>query len=83
MGTVGIVSSSINSSGVYSGGSGGGNWFLRAGGEFFRKFFDKTLRRPRARFAERANGAPGDVVADRLERVRILRHAAAEQHAVR
>src|SRR2546423_9343781 len=50
--------------------------------ELFWKFFDETLCRPRARFAKRANGAPGNVVADRLQCARIFCYAAAAQHAL-
>ena len=82
MGTVGIDSSSINSSGVYSGGSGGGMGFCARDGKFFREFFDKTLRRPGARFAKRANGAAGDVVANGFQCFWIFHHAAAAQHAI-
>ena len=67
---------------MYSGGSGGGAGFVARRGEFFREFFDETLRRPGAGFAEGADGSAGDVVGDGLERVRILHDAAAEQHAV-
>ena len=40
------------------------------------------MGRPGARFAERADRAPGDIVGDGLQRVGILRDPAAEQHAV-
>jgi hypothetical protein len=82
MGTVGIDSSSINSSDVYSGGRGGGMGFWARVANSSGNFFDKTLRRPRAGFAKCANGAPRDVVADGFQCFRIFDHAAAAQHAV-
>src|SRR4051794_10766410 len=46
-------------------------------GEFIGKLVDETLGGPRARFAERADGPPGDVVADRLQSARVFGDAAA------
>src|SRR4029453_4883778 len=50
--------------------------------KLFWKFFDKTLRRPRACFPKRANRAPGAVVSDTFERFWVFRNTAATQHAV-
>src|SRR5437879_8882522 len=55
--------------------------FPRMARKFLWKFFDETLRRPGARFAERANGSAGDIVADRFQSTRVFCHAAAVQHA--
>ena len=51
-------------------------------GKFLREFRDKTLRRPGAGFAERADSPAGDIVADCFQCPRVFRHAATEQHAV-
>src|SRR5438067_3187458 len=61
---------------------GWGEWFPGTGSKFLSKFLYKTLRPPRARFAKGANRSPGNVVADRLERVRIFNNTTAAQHAV-
>src|SRR5204863_9622111 len=58
------------------------NGLLRASSEFFGKFLNKTLCRPGTSFAKSANCAPGNVVADRFERLRIYGDTAAAQHSV-
>src|SRR5438876_7356715 len=54
-----------------------GNGFLGARRKFFREFFDKTLCWPRAGFAKCADGAPRDVIANRLQCLRIFHYPAA------
>src|ERR1700719_4902344 len=51
--------------------------FARASGKFLRKFFNKTLGRPGTRFAKRADGSSGNIVADCLQCARIFRDPAA------
>src|SRR5205085_12521088 len=48
--------------------------------EFFRKFLDKTLGRPRAGFAKSANRPPGNVIANRFQRSRIFSDSATAQY---
>src|SRR5438445_13447435 len=49
-----------------------GNWFLRPRGKLHWKLLDKTRGWPRACFAESPGRTPTGVVADGLERFRIL-----------
>ena len=81
MGTVGIDSSSINSSDVYSGGGVGERVSGRAS-QILREIFRQNFASAKTGFAKCADSAPRDVVANRLQCVRIFNYAAAAQHAV-
>jgi len=73
--TVGISCSSISSWACIP----GEGWapVVCTRSKFFRKFLNKALRWPRARFAKCADSASGDVVTNGLERLRIFHNAAA------
>jgi len=60
-----MIDSSINSSGVYSGGIAR-NRLLRARGEIRRGICRRNLRGPGARFAEGADGSAANVIGDGL-----------------
>ena len=83
MGAVGIDSCSINSSGVYSGGSGGGIGFWALGGKFLREFFDRNFASARSRLRRRRRWCvPAMLSAMVFSVFGIVLHAAAVQHAV-
>src|SRR5471032_463887 len=66
-------------------GVGGLRGFLRLGIrlELVAEFQNETLRRPRARLAEGADGAAGDLVGDTLEQRTVLGAGGAMHHAAR